>query len=172
MFRVVVSHALTSGQHIAVITAIAIYASGASKHASDPSNDNANAEWRTGIILLLMLWIVLCLAFAVLARKVPLSSSRALFWLILIALVLIGIRVIYQCVATFNKNQGSFNPVTGSIALRVIFQFLPGAFTLLALVGGGVMSIEEVAVACVLTRNDVEMPSRNVGSDGRVGNKS
>lgn len=78
----------------------------------------------------------------------------------MVSLGWIGDRVIYQCVATFNKDQGSFNPVTGSIALRVIFQFLPGAFTLLALVVGGIMSTEEVAMAQTSPTSDVEMTAR------------
>lgn len=55
--------------------------------------------------------------------------------------------------------------MTGSIALRVIFQFLPGAFTLLALIVGGVMSMEEVSAA-QLARQEIEMAPRNLERDG------
>lgn len=145
--------------HIAVITAIAIYATGASDAAAGDSS--GNTKWRVGIILLLLLWIVLVGVFTLLASKIRLNAARPLFWSICIAHALVGFRIIYQCIATFNKNQGSFSPVTGSIALRVIFQFLPGALTLMALVTGGVMSLEQVTKAYVPTHGDIPMTSRN-----------
>lgn len=148
-------------QHVAVIAAIAIYATGASKYSSNHTDDNANAEWRTGVVLLLLLWLLLCLVFTILARKAPGSFCKSLLYAIAISLVLIGVRVIFQCIATFNKNHGAFDPVTGSIALRVVFQFLPGAFTLLALAVGGVMSIESVAMARTMRGSDVEMVTRD-----------
>lgn len=130
--------------HIAVVTATAIYATGASSANSGGSDDGgANTEWRIGILLLLFLWIIVCATFGFLANKKGTKRSRAMFWSLCISLVLLGVRIIYQCVATFKENHGVFNPVTGSIALRIVFQFLPGAFILLALVVGGVMSIEQ-----------------------------
>lgn len=135
--------------HLVVVGAIAIYAVGAS-NASDPASDAADIESgrtlsKVGVILLLLLWLALHAVFAVAVNKLrPELPCERLFWSIVVSLILLGVRLVFATVATFNDRLGLFDPVTGSIALKVVFEFLPGALVLPALVTGGVLSLGKV----------------------------
>lgn len=136
--------------HMAVAGAIAIYALGSS-NASDPASDPAAVESgrtlsKAGVLLLLVLWFALHGTLGLVAKTLrPEVPCQGLFWSIVVSMVLLGVRLIYATVATFNNREGVYNPITGSIALRVILEFLPGALILPALVFGGVMSLNKAA---------------------------
>lgn len=133
--------------HLAVTVGIAIYAVGASDASKPGSTSGGTTEWKVGIIILFLLVIVLDVAFFIFWRKIGTGGSQPLFWSIAISQVLLLIRLIYQVVATFKEDKGEYSYINGSIALRVVFQFLTGAFITLALVIAGVMSLETVALA-------------------------
>lgn len=125
--------------HMGVAGATAIYAVGTSNSCDPATAEKGKSLAKAGVILLLTLWTALLAIFAVVSVKMGAKASRALFWAVVISILLISIRIIYQWVATFSSNP-VFNPVTGSIALRAVFQFLTGALALLVLIIGGVMS--------------------------------
>src|ERR1700761_3513895 len=93
--------------HFLAVAAIAIYAIGAS-NAQDPSSkSNSKTLWEVGILLILLLWILLDVVFVFIVRSTGIRASTALFWAITISLALLGIRVVYQTVATFNGDKGA-----------------------------------------------------------------
>ncbi|KAF2480384.1 hypothetical protein BDY17DRAFT_326292 [Neohortaea acidophila] len=132
--------------HVLVGGAIAIYAVGASNTLtqSNFSNSSGVALWRAGILILLASWVLLCVVFAALAWYVRGDSCRAFTWPIAFSLTLLGSRMVYQCVATFDYMIPALNPLRGSLALRVIFDFLVGALIVAAMVTGGILSLERI----------------------------
>lgn len=127
--------------HLLVVGGTAIYAIGASDAAKPSQENHSKGLWDAGVIVLTLLWLGLCGVFGFMARWHRRDASRALFSSILVSLPLLGVRLIYQCVATFDSGSPTLNPVTGNIALRVVLQFLPGAFILLFMVIAGIVSI-------------------------------
>jgi membrane-associated HD superfamily phosphohydrolase len=138
--------------HIAVITAIGIYATGMS------NSGQTMAE--AGILLLLVLLLLQVAVFIIMMCTSATQSLRPLLFAIAISLLLLKIRLLYQVVAVFLK----YNMVTGSIALRVIFQFLPGAFILLVLVTGGVMSAGKQKEIYEEVRSDIPLEPQGSGN--------
>ena len=106
-------------------------------------------------------------AFIVLMIKGGAQSLRPLLFGIVISLLLLKVRLIYSTIAVFLNYEPKFNPVSGSIALKVIFQFLPGALILLALVTGGVMSAQKQEDVYEAVRNDIPLSSQP-SSKGQV----
>jgi hypothetical protein len=144
--------------HLLVLGGITLYAIGASDASKQDKASTGETMAKAGIIVLLLLWLVMCGFFGFLTRlSGGISSAKALYYSLIIALLLLGIRLIYQCVAVFNMQDEIFNPVTGSIALRAVFEFLPGAFILLVLVAGGVMSVHNLAAPYRAVSNDIEL---------------
>lgn len=151
--------------HLAVITAIAIYATGRSQNVKPLTHSQGQTMAETGIILLLALSLIMDGAFILLIVQGKARTMRPLLFALAVSLVLLMIRLIYQSVAVFVSNGPRFNPVTGSIALRMVFQFLPVALILLAIVAGGVMSAQKQRELydAVITNTDISPDSR----DGR-----
>ena len=143
--------------HLLVLSAIAIYAIGASDSFQRPPPEGAQALWKAGVVLLLSLWIGLYAIFGLLVRKIGRHTSAALFWSIAISFTLLGIRIIYQCIATFDNSEPSFNPITGSVVFKVVLEFLPGALILLVMVTGGVMSIQQQGTAYDTGESDIPL---------------
>ena len=116
-----------------------------------------------GILLLLVMLLMMDAAFIVLMIKGGTQPLRPLLFGIVISLLLLKVRLIYQAIAVFLNDEPKFNPVTGSIALRAIFQFLPGALILLALVTGGVMSAHKQKEVYEAVQNDIPLSSQSSG---------
>ena len=149
--------------HIGVATAIAIYAVGASNSFKQPPKPDSKGVEKAGIILLLLFWLALYAAFGLLTCKIGLHKLYTFFLALVVALVLLGIRVIYQTVATFGSSP-SFNQVNGSIVFRVVLQFVPGALIILAMVTAGVATIGYEHVPHDPTRQQLPLHSQDVSS--------
>lgn len=126
--------------HLLVAGAVAVYAIGSSNSFHTSPGSDSKALMKAGVTLLLLLSASLCAMFVLLASRVGIDAVNPLFWSIAMSFVLLKARLIYECVATFDSSNPSFNPVTGSIALRAVFGFLPGALITLTLTIGGIMS--------------------------------
>ena len=145
--------------HIAVMTAIAIYATGQSNAAKPSTHSSGQTMAEAGVLLLLLLLLFLVGAFIVLMATSRMHPLRPILFAIAISLLLLKIRLIFQCVAVFRN----YNYSTESIALKVIFQFLPGAFILLALVTGGVMSAGKQKEIYEAVRTDIPLAAQSSG---------
>lgn len=127
--------------HVAVVTAIAVYAVGASDSSKSPVPENAQTLYRVGVVLLLLLFVLLCAAFAVVARsRKAMRTARPLFWTIALSLGLLAIRLVYSMVSAFDQSNPAVNPVTGRIVYQAVLVFLPGALIVAIMVTGGVMT--------------------------------
>lgn len=130
--------------HIGVVTAVPIYAVGQSGMSQRPPKDNSASLSKAGICLLLLLWLLLAI-FAVWHSSWALRSNGSngtnkhhmLLYAILGSTVLIGVRVIYQTVATLS---GGSSSIRGKVAFTGGLQFLPSALMVLVLTVGGVLS--------------------------------
>nr|POF04849.1 hypothetical protein CFP56_75880 [Quercus suber] len=126
--------------HFFVAGAVALYAVGAAKQ---PSTSESRLLAKVGIILLAISWVFLLAGLAYLHRsQSAITATRPLLWSVTVGCVLLLVRIVYQCVATFEMNKQEFNPVSGSMVFKVVLQFLPGALILAVMVTGGVMTIE------------------------------
>lgn len=127
--------------HIAVLTAVAIYAVGASQSFKQPPPPNAHTLYEAGVMLLLVLFLSLTAVFGFIGWRTKGTNTAApLFWGIAISLVLTGIRIIYATVSAFNQGEPALNPVTGAIVLQAVFVLVPGALIIAAMVIGGTMT--------------------------------
>nr|POE62966.1 hypothetical protein CFP56_03869 [Quercus suber] len=125
---------------VTVAGAVALYAVGAAKQ---PSTSESRLLAKVGIILLAISWVFLLAGLAYLHRsQSAITATRPLLWSVTVGCVLLLVRIVYQCVATFEMNKQEFSPVSGSMVFKVVLQFLPGAFILAVMVTGGVMTIE------------------------------
>lgn len=136
--------------HIAVVTAIAIYATGMSQSAKPATHSSGKVIAQAGIVLLLGLSMVMVLSFIFLMFSSRTHPLQPLLVAIVVCFILLKARLIFQCVIVFLN----YRP---SIALKVIFEFLPGAFILLALVTGGVMCARKQNELCEAERTDVQL---------------
>ena len=129
------------GFHVAVVTAIAIYAVGASDSFKRPVPKNAEALFKDGILLLLILYLVLCAVFLAIVRATnDTRTARPLLWTTAMSLGLLAVRLVYSAVSAFNQSDPALNPVTGRIVYQAVLVFLPGALIVAAMVAGGVMT--------------------------------
>lgn len=148
--------------HLAAITAIAIYATGQSQSAKPVTHSQGQTMAEGGMTLLLALSLIMDGAFILLIVQSKTRPMRPLLYALTISLALLMIRLTYQSIAVFLSYEPRFNPVTGSIALRVVFQFLPAALILLAIVAGGVMTAQKQKELydAVITNTDISLDSR------------
>ncbi len=132
--------------HVLVMSAIVLYAIGMSESYAPATASSGKTLARIGIILLTLLWLAMCGTFALLvARNQRSNNCRPLVLSVAVALVILGVRLVYQCVAVFLLGDPVVNPLTGSVALKAVFEFMPGALAILAMVIGGVLSVNKAA---------------------------
>lgn len=130
--------------HIGVVTAVPIYAVGQSGMSQSPPKENSASLSKAGICLLLLLWLLLAVA-TVWHYSWALKSNASngtnklhtLLYTILGSTALIGVRVIYQTVATLSNTSSS---IRGNVAYIGGLQFLPSVLMVLVLTVGGVWS--------------------------------
>ncbi|KAK3696360.1 hypothetical protein LTR37_018025 [Vermiconidia calcicola] len=127
--------------HVAVGTAIAIYAVGASGSFKQPPPATARTLYKTGIVLVLVMFLALCTAFGLVAwQSKGVHEAKALFYTITISLMLQTIRTVFAVTSAFSQDDPSFNPVTGRVVYQVVFVFLPGALVVSAMITGGALT--------------------------------
>ena len=145
--------------HIAVMTAIAIYAVGLSNAATPSTHSSGQTMGEAGVLLLLLLLLFLVSAFILLMVTSRAHPLRPILFALAISLLLLAARTIFQCVAVFE----GYNYTTESITLKVIFQFLPGASILLALVTGGVLAARKQKEVYEAVRTDIPLAPQGSG---------
>lgn len=131
--------------HIGVITAVPIYAIGQSGKAQRPPKENAASLSKAGIVLLLILWLFAAMATTwysirmLRAQKERTTRYRALFLAVICSMALLGIRILYQTIATLT-NDPKYSAIGGNAVYAGCLQFLPSALVVLVLVLGGLLS--------------------------------
>ncbi|KAL2179259.1 uncharacterized protein P884DRAFT_240045 [Thermothelomyces heterothallicus CBS 202.75] len=129
--------------HLLVATGVALVGSGASDLQSDHPTSRDLKLVKVGIGLLTASWAVLCLwtGISCMPSQKDKSAPRhrqgiTLLRAVAFSLVPIGIRVLYALVALTTRRR-SLNPVTGSLAARVVLGLLPELITTLVLIIAG-----------------------------------
>lgn len=134
--------------HIGVATAVPIYAIGQSGKAQTPPKKNAESLSKAGIVLLLVLWLIAAMAITwysskmLRARKERTARYRGLFLAVICSIVLLGIRIWYQTIATMT-NDPKYSAIGGAAVYSGCLQFLPSALIVLVLVIGGFLCRED-----------------------------
>ena len=130
--------------HVGVVTAVPVYAVGQSGTSQSPPKENSASLSKAGICLLLLLWLLLAVAavwhsFWALKSNGSNGSNNLhmLLYAILGSTALIGVRVIYQTIATLSDTSSSNH---GNATYIGGLQFLPSALMVLVLMIGGVLS--------------------------------
>lgn len=133
--------------HVAVVTAIPIYAVGQSGRSRIPPNENAASLSKAGIVLLLFLWLLSAIISVwyslrkLCGHQERASRYRGIFMAVMCSMGLLGIRILYQTVATLTDDP-KYSAIGGSIAYVGCLQFLPSALVILVLVLGGFHSLK------------------------------
>ncbi|KAK4868016.1 hypothetical protein LT330_007675 [Penicillium expansum] len=129
--------------HMLVVAGVALTAAGSVKlQKHEQPLDKAERITKVGISILAVAWAVLVAwtGFSFIAprgRNSPLMrAGNVLLTALAFSLVFIGIRVFYSLAALCTQ-KASLNPVTGSLAVRVVLGFLPELIaTILFIVAG------------------------------------
>ncbi|KAI1488482.1 hypothetical protein F5X96DRAFT_645365 [Biscogniauxia mediterranea] len=121
--------------HIVVTIALALVAVGAA-HSSNPTSTaddimRAMRLAKAGMVILLLSWLLLIViasyTFMTMGRREPglekQQGGRTLFIAVVVAIPLIGIRLLASFVYFFTQNP-LLNPITGSLGLRVGLEIL------------------------------------------------
>lgn len=126
--------------HIFVVTGVALYAVGKRKTASIPPEPDGKVLGEVGVIILLTAWIILAGVCLLISRNMNGKREwRPLIIAVQVSVILLGVRLVYACVATFSTAR-VFDVVGGSIALKIVFEFLIGAVVIAGLITGGVLT--------------------------------
>ncbi|KAL4888818.1 integral membrane protein [Aspergillus ambiguus] len=130
--------------HMVVVAGVALTAAGSAKlQKHEQPIDKAEKIAKAGISILAVSWAVLVAwtGFSFIAPRGRNSSlTRAgtiLLMAIAFSLVFIAIRVFYSLTALCTQ-RASLNPITGSLAVRVVLEFLPEVIATLAYIFTGI----------------------------------
>ncbi|CEJ80164.1 hypothetical protein VHEMI00367 [[Torrubiella] hemipterigena] len=132
--------------HLLVVAATALVASGGSALQSASPAAGALNKVKAGVGILLLAWVILIVVTAIASCRRRRQSSRIsssngakLLIGVYIALVFIGIRLVYT-LAAFTSNNPELNPVTGNTAILVCLSLLPELIATLSFVTVGLMT--------------------------------
>ncbi|KAF5007364.1 hypothetical protein FDECE_6295 [Fusarium decemcellulare] len=132
--------------HFLVTAGLALLAVGLSGlQSADPTaNDAKMVKIGAGILTaswaILMIWSLYSLCWAAASKDSPVYRlATRLLIAVIVALVFIGIRVIYTLVA-LTSNDAKLNPATGSLAIRVVLSFLPELIAVIIFLIAGLYS--------------------------------
>ncbi|RLM00021.1 hypothetical protein CFD26_107463 [Aspergillus turcosus] len=152
--------------HMLVVAGVALAAAGSAKLAEhEPPLDKDEKIAKAGIAILAVAWGVLVgwTGFSFTApkgRNVSLTrAGTVLLATICFSLVFIGIRVFYSLVALCTQ-RASLNPVTGSLAIRVVLSFLPEVIATLAYIFAGMKTQGAALLAHVEEEEMVSPPPK------------
>ncbi|OJJ49488.1 hypothetical protein ASPZODRAFT_129966 [Penicilliopsis zonata CBS 506.65] len=129
--------------HVLVTSGIALVAVGASNLESAHPSSNDFTLVKAGMGVLEACWVILALwavssLFSKSRNALAYKEGTTLLYSVFLALPLAEIRVVYSLVAECTQ-KADLNPVTGSLAVRVVLSFLPELFiTLIFVVAGAV----------------------------------
>ncbi|KAG2420409.1 hypothetical protein HFD88_005210 [Aspergillus terreus] len=146
--------------HMLVVAGVALTAAGSAKlQQHEQPLDKAERMAKVGIAILAAAWGGLAgwTAFSfIIPRGGNSSLARAgtvLLTAIAFSLIFIGIRVFYSLAALCTQ-RASLNPITGSLAVRVVLEFLPEVIATLAYLFAGIRT-----QSAALLARDEEMVS-------------
>ncbi|GFF74390.1 hypothetical protein CNMCM6936_000548 [Aspergillus lentulus] len=129
--------------HMLVVAGVALTAAGSAKlQEHEQPLDKAEKIAKAGIAILAVAWVILVAwtSFSLVASRGRNSSlTRAgtvLLTAVVFSLAFIGLRVFYSLAALCTQ-RASLNPVTGSLAIRVVLGFLPEVIATLAYIFAG-----------------------------------
>ncbi|KAL3474921.1 hypothetical protein BJX99DRAFT_230539 [Aspergillus californicus] len=125
---------------------VGLTVSGAMQIYRGHPKSNSVAHWEAGTALMVVLWVfeVFWALYSVLPsqglKKAPrYRDETILLYASMIALIFVGIRVIYALVAVASQRR-DLSPVYGTTAVRVVLVFLPEAFSTLVIISAGLMT--------------------------------
>ena len=93
----------------------------------------------TGVILLLVTYLILLVLFCVLGCRAGNGTFKTMHWAIAVGFVILGARIIYATVMTILRAMED-SPGAGNSALKVLFEFLPGALIVAIMITAGVIT--------------------------------
>ncbi|THC93877.1 hypothetical protein EYZ11_006629 [Aspergillus tanneri] len=153
--------------HMLVVAGVALTAAGSAKlQGHEQPLDKAEKIVKAGISILAVAWgfLVGWTAFSFIAPRGRNSSlTRAgtvLLMAVAFSLVFIGIRVFYSLTALCTQ-RASLNPVTGSLAIRVVLGFLPEVIATLAYIFAGIRTQGAALLAHVEEEEMVSVPPKS-----------
>jgi len=140
--------------HLLIASALGLIGAGAGALTSPNPQSSSQTLVKVGIVILLLSWLVIVGTGVVtlLPRKdgyqtdTPhttkpreYTDGTTLLYAVLVSLVPTGIRVIYSVVAFF-VDSSTLNPITGSLAIRVVLSVVPEMVAVIILLGAGLMT--------------------------------
>ncbi|KAL2022921.1 hypothetical protein VTK56DRAFT_4136 [Thermocarpiscus australiensis] len=152
--------------HMLVVAGVALTAAGSAKLQEHKQPlDKAEKMTKAGIAILTVAWGIL-VAWTGLSFTAPrgrnFSLTRVgtvLLTAVAFSLVFIGIRVFYSLAALCTQ-RASLNPVTGSLAIRVVLGFLPEVIAALAYIFAGFKTQGAALLARVEEEEMVSVPPK------------
>ncbi|KAF4962382.1 hypothetical protein FSARC_9548 [Fusarium sarcochroum] len=135
--------------HFLVMAGVAILAVGASGLQSNEPTSNDSRLVKVGCAILLVAWLILS-GWTIYSARSSSSAQKSdhrslhsmLLYTVLISMIFIGIRIIYNLVALTSNNR-SLNPSTGSLTIRVFLSFLPELITVLLYLAAGLYTSKD-----------------------------
>jgi hypothetical protein len=132
--------------HVGAYTGIALAAVGGSNLTkSNPTQSNidqAHTLQETGVVLLLLTWIVLVYMCFRLCRALGQRQQPGVVVAILLlatACIFVGVRSVYSVVYAFDHSP-SVNPITGGFAIKLVLVFLVQLIAVVALLAVGFLT--------------------------------
>ncbi|CAG8898776.1 unnamed protein product [Penicillium egyptiacum] len=151
--------------HMLVVAGVALTAAGSAKlQEHEKPLDKAENIVKAGISILAVAWGILAgrTGFSFIASRGRNSSlTRAgtvLLMAVAFSLVFIGIRVFYSLAALCTQ-RASLNPVTGSLAIRLVLGFLPEMIATLAYIFAGIRT-QGAALLAHVEEETVSVPPK------------
>ncbi|KAL2825193.1 hypothetical protein BDW59DRAFT_161908 [Aspergillus cavernicola] len=129
-----------------VAVGVALSVTGALQIYRGHPKSNSYTHWEAGTALMVVVWVleVLWASFSLLSSQALREAPRyrdgtILLYSSMIALIFLGIRVIYALIAVCTQRR-DLSPVYGTTAVRVVLMFLPEAFSVLVIIFAGFMT--------------------------------
>jgi len=148
--------------HLLVVAGVVMVAMGASDLQSKDPKPSDETIIKVGVSILTVSWLVLVAwSSATLVSNRHIKTAVAhregtvLFNSVCFALGFVGVRVVYSLVA-FITGAAYLNPVTGSIAARVLLGFLPELIATLAFIAAGIKTRNISAILHLNHQNHVD----------------
>ncbi|KAJ5295487.1 hypothetical protein N7508_010308 [Penicillium antarcticum] len=152
--------------HMLVVAGVALTAAGSAKlQEHEQPLDKAEKITEAGISILAVAWVILVgwTGFSFMAPRGRNSSltraGNVLLMAVAFSLVFIGIRVFYSLAALCTQ-RASLNPITGSLAIRVVLGFMPEVIATLAFIFAGIRTRGAALLAHVEEEKVVSVPPK------------
>ena len=137
--------------HFAALAAIALVVKGTidliddTKPDSGASQDDLDSDYHireVGSVILLLLWLSVALYAGLIFRTISRTTSpirtalRTFAMATVIGSIFVGVRAIYSVAYSFDHDDRSLSPITGSFAVKLVFVVLMQLFAVLCFMAG------------------------------------